>query len=66
MTDSQKQIYNYILKYKEKHGEVPTSHTTAKHFKVSRQYIEQVYNQLIREKILRKKAIVSRYEFIPM
>lgn len=62
MTPSQERVYNYILTYHKKHGVVPSTITTAKHFKVSKQAIAMTYSKLVALKKLNKYAVVSHFE----
>lgn len=61
MTPAQEKIYTLALTFHRKHGEIPPPMTLAKQLKCSRQYVEEVYGQLIKMKLLQKKRVVSRY-----
>lgn len=62
MTDKQKKIYTYILSFHKKHGYVPDTVTTARHFGVSKQAIHEQYKNLIHQGKLRKIDNVTHYE----
>lgn len=62
MTQQQTKVLAFITKYHEKHGVVPTTLTTAKKFKVSKQAISRVYQALVAQKKLNKYAKLSYFE----
>jgi predicted transcriptional regulator len=56
MTDSQKRIYTYVLKYNKTHGEVPSTPVAGKHFGISQQAIHEHYKRFIKMGLLEKRA----------
>lgn len=65
MTDTQKKIYAFILKFHEKYGEVPNARIVKEHFGFTRQAAEQHYKALIKHKVMREKKVYSKYELSP-
>jgi DNA-binding transcriptional regulator YhcF (GntR family) len=61
MTDKQKSIHAYIVKYHKKTGEVPTCVNTAKQFNCTRQAIMRYYNRFIEQGIIRKNPQTEPY-----
>jgi len=59
MSPVQQKIYNFILKYREKHGFVPSIGAIAKQYGVTTQTIQQVLT------ILTKKGYIKRSKYIP-
>jgi len=62
MTKTQTRIYKYILSFHKKHGYVPDTVTTARHFVVSKQAMHEQYGNLIRQGKLRKIENVAHFE----
>lgn len=64
MTTAEKRIYTYILKFRDKHGRVPSTTELAKHYGVSRQRMSQRCIKLISLGYLKKRESIADYEVV--
>jgi len=66
MTERQRQIYDYIVQYQKKHGDVPKMIQLAKRFKCTHQNIDLILKALVKNGYLRKKKqiVLGSYEIV--
>jgi hypothetical protein len=56
-----KKIYEYMLKYKDEHGQLPSCGVSARKFKMTRQNMNLYYAQLIKQGKIKKNEDVSHF-----
>jgi hypothetical protein len=61
MTPKQKEILAFIIKHREKTGQVPSSAISAKKFGMSRQGMDIHYHALIDLNKIKKNPVVAHY-----